>query len=469
MNLSSVHRVHMLGIGGIGMSALARYFLKQGMKVSGYDRTPSEMTKALEAEGAEVHFEDDPELIPSSMMEERKEKALVVRSLAIDENNGELQFLKERGFPVKDRAQVLGTVARGYKCIAVAGTHGKTTTGSVLAGILKDRGVPCHALLGGISADFGSNVLLEGDAEHLVVEADEYGRSFLELEPQMAIITAMEADHLDVYGNEQGLRDAFFEFQERVDHEGHLFLEESVPKAKEAEAPVIRFGRGAEVDVRLLDPRPEKGRYAFDLAMHGEEWKGLSSKMPGLHNALDLSAALAVAYELGVDETGAREALQKLRGVRRRFEFVHEEGDRVLIDDYAHHPTELKAVIRTARELYPDKRITGVFQPHLYSRTQDHLEGFAEALAELDELILLPIYPAREKAIPGVESGLILEKVQGPRKELIEKGELKEKVREWDPGVLLVLGAGDVADEVKGLSDLMDELTEKEKGTPPGS
>ncbi len=469
MNLDPVHKVHMLGIGGIGMSALARYFLHRGVSVSGYDRVGSDMTSALQKEGAEIHFEDDPSAIPSWFRRAEQGEALLIRSLAIGDENRELKYLKEEGFPVKDRAQVLGAVSRAYRCIAVAGTHGKTTTASLLTGILKKSRIPCHALLGGVSADLDSNVLLEGEAEHLVVEADEFGRSFLELDPDLAVITALEPDHLDVYGSAEGLREAFFEFQRKVRKEGRLFLEEGVPIADGVEAELHRYGGGEHADLKIVHVRPEEGEYRFDLRWDEVDWEGLSSPMPGRHNVLNLAAAIALAMELGIEEKELRTALKGLKGVRRRFEYRYRDKGRILIDDYAHHPTELKAVIQTVRELYPHKRITGIFQPHLYSRTRDQVEGFSEALSGLDEVFLLPIYPAREEPIPGVGSEILLDGIKCGRKELIRKEKLKEVISSSDPELLLVLGAGDISEKVWELVGLMDEIAEKEGEKGGGS
>jgi UDP-N-acetylmuramate--alanine ligase len=470
MKLEELHSVHMLGIGGIGMSALARYFIARGVRVSGYDRVRSEMTEALEREGAEIHFEDDPSRIPGYFMNTPSRHALLVHSLAIGRDNAEWTHLEGMGYRIMNRAQLLAAIASGYKCIAVAGTHGKTTTACLLTSLLKECGFPCHALLGGVSADLGSNVHLEGEADHLIVEADEYARSFLELDPDIGVVTAMEEDHMDVYGDRSGLREAFFEFQRKVPESGKLFLEESVPEGRDLKLQPYRYGFGPSSELRIRNVRPVEGAYAFDLAWKDEEWTGLTSRMPGPHNVLDLSAAIAVSVHLGIGETPLRKAMDRIQGVRRRFEFRYENRGRVLIDDYAHHPSELRAVIRTARELYPGKRICGIFQPHLFSRTRDHAEGFASALSELDRLFLLPVYPAREEAIPGVSSEMILEGVEGAEGEMVEKGEaLLERVREVDPGVLMVLGAGDVADEVEGLEGVMREMTEKEKRAKNGS
>ena len=462
MKLDAIHRVHLLGIGGIGMSALARYFLQKGVAVSGYDRTASDLTDELKNEGASVHFEDDAEAMPVDLLQESPEHVLVIRSLAIGQENRELNFFQKRGYHVQKRPKVLAEIAKEYKCIAVSGTHGKTTTGCMLVELLYDCGIPCHALLGAVSARFGSNVWLEGEAEHIVVEADEYGRSFLELEPDTAIITALEADHLDVYGDKQGLQEAFFEFQRKVSNEGRLILEEHVPVAPDLEVSLSRFGRGEDVDLRVVGAGPEAGLYRFGLVLNGKTLKKLPARMPGLHNVLDLSAAIAVAMGLGANEDTLRDALEKVEGVRRRFEFHLETEEHVLIEDYAHHPTEIDAVIRTARELYPDRSIAGIFQPHLYSRTRDHAEGFGKTLSSLDQVLLLPIYPAREAPISGVSSEMLLEWIQGPVKAVIEKDEIIARVHGMAPDVLLILGAGDISQEVGDIKGLLTEIAEKE-------
>lgn len=445
------------------MSALARYFRHRGMEVSGYDRTRSEMTDALEKEGIPVGFEDDPEGIPNAFLQAENENRMVIRSLAIDTENRQRSYLEELGVRTETRPHVLGSISKEYDCIAVAGTHGKTTTTCMLTYLLRECGIPSHALLGGISADLASNVFLEGEADKMVVEADEYGRSFLELEPHTAVITAVESDHLDVYGDREGLDEAFEAFQNRIRKDGTLYRGEGVPIAEGLQIPVRSFGTGDGMDVRVLNTRVENGEYRFDLSLDGEEWNGLVSRMPGLHNVIDLAAAIGVVKELGGSEEAVRKALPNFKGVRRRFEIRYEDQDRVLVDDYAHHPTELRAAIRTARELYPRKRITGIFQPHLYSRTRDHADAFAQVLSELDELLLLPVYPAREEPIPGVSSETILDKVKLRDKELVEMERLVPVLEKNDPELLLVLGAGDVSEEVEALAGSMKEMTEKER------
>lgn len=462
MKMEELHRVHMLGIGGIGMSGLARYFMHRGVEVSGYDRTRSDLCEALIEEGAQIHFEDDPKLIPETFLNEDPSKALVIRSLAIGEEDPEFRFLREQRFKVLTRPQALASVAKDYECIAIAGTHGKTTTSCMLAFLLKECGIPCHALLGGISTDLGSNVLLEGEAEYLITEADEYGRSFLELEPSIAVITAVEPDHMDVYGDRSGLEEAFASFQKRIRPQGKLLIEEQVKAEASNDLELIRYGSGENADVKVQNVRPEEGFYAFDLDFGGGKWEDLRSRMPGHHNVMNLSAAIVLAKELGAEEEGVKKALEHFQGVRRRFEFRYDRKGRVLIDDYAHHPTELRASILTAREMYPDKRIVGIFQPHLYSRTRDHAKEFGKVLSELDELLLLPIYPAREAPIPGVSSQMLLEEVHGIEKRVLEREELEEAVRGSDPGVLLLLGAGDISEEAEKMERTMDELSRKE-------
>jgi UDP-N-acetylmuramate--alanine ligase len=437
MELDNIKKVYFLGLGGIGMSALARYFHGRGVEVHGYDKTATLLTKKLAAEGMSIHYEEDLEQIPPGI-------DLVVLTPAVPQSHRELQYFREKGFPIKKRAEVLGLISRSMKTIAVAGTHGKTTTSSILTYLLRSGGVDCTAFLGGIATNFGSN-FVEGHSDWVVAEADEYDRSFLHLSPDIAIILSMDADHLDIYGDRESLLETGFRaFARKLGPEGKLFVQHRWrEELGQMPAAVHSFGLEAG-EYRAENIRVEKGYFTFDYRSPERRMEGLQLALPGRHNVENATAAIAAALQLGVGEEAIRGALLSFRGIRRRFEFLYRDEHSAYIDDYAHHPSELEAAIGAARELFPGKRITGVFQPHLYSRTRDFADGFAAALDKLDDVLLMPIYPARELPIAGVDAQLILGKMQNPAKRLADKAELLELVRQNRPEILLTLGAGDV-------------------------
>lgn len=446
-DLKDIKTVFFAGIGGIGMSALARYFLQEGIGVYGYDRTETALTHTLEGEGAKVFYEDDVALLPDKI-------DLVIYTPAVPTTNAVLNHLREQGIVVMKRSEVLGLISRSREVLAIAGTHGKTTTTSLLTWLLRYCGVECSAFLGGISNNFSSN-FVSGNSQWVVVEADEYDRSFLQLSPAMAGIIAMDPDHLEIYGNWQNMLDTgFLAFADRVKTGGLLLVRHDLKDymgGRACHTFGVEHGEYCASNVRVQD-----GRFYFDFLFPGGKVENCSMALPGRHNIENATLALAMAVRLVEDPRKLRDALAAFRGIRRRFEFV--VSDKVTyIDDYAHHPEELQAVIRAARELFPGKKLTGVFQPHLYSRTQDLADGFAAALDQLDEAVLLPLYPAREEAIPGVSSHTILEKMQLGNKAVLSKEALLERLERGGLEVLLTIGAGDIDRLVEPIRALLEK------------
>lgn len=453
MNLVQFTHIYFLGIGGIGMSALARYFAASGKTVGGYDKTPSALTSELEAEGMQIHFDENLNLIPAAFRDlDRRENILVVWTPAVPENHAELKWFRENDFTLMKRAQVLGLITANSKTIAIAGTHGKTTTTTLTAHLLRTSGIDCSAFLGGISGNYNTNLLLgknladEKAAENIVVvEADEYDRSFLWLKPAVAIITSVDADHLDIYGNKEEMYDSYQKF-------AALASEKLIAK-KSALATLGLAVNEKRSSYSLNDPdcgsyaeniRVENGYYLFDLVIAGERISNLRMGLPGRHNVENAVAAVSAAKLVGADDDSIREALASFRGVGRRFDYRIRSSEVVYIDDYGHHPAELFACISSVRELHPGKKITGIFQPHLFSRTRDFADEFARSLELLDDVVLLEIYPAREKPIPGISSSMLAEKIQTKKKTVYAKEQLLEKIMQHDFDVLLTMGAGDI-------------------------
>ena len=431
---------YFLGIGGIGMSAIARYFNHAGYNVSGYDRTPSPLTAQLEAEGISIHYQDRPDLIPQDV-----EKTFVIYTPAIPEDLGEYQEVLRRGYPICKRSRALGEIARGQECLAVSGTHGKTTTSTLLAHILTDSGEGCNAFLGGISKNYGTNLLLS-ENKVLVAEADEFDRSFLQLYPEIAVITATDADHLDIYADRAHVLEAFGEFASQVDPEGALIIKKGVEVPLEGVgAMVYRYSYDSPCDFYAADIKPlEGGYFDFTLVHPGGGIPHCKVGVPGWVNVENAVAASAIALLHGVEPDAIRKALESFSGVKRRFDIHVNTPKCAYIDDYAHHPNEIRAAIGSIRNIFPGRRICGIFQPHLYTRTRDFADDFADALGGLDELIMLPIYPARELPIEGVNSEMILDKVKGPRKELVSKEELMAHLKARSIDCLVTFGAGDI-------------------------
>lgn len=447
MNLKDIHTIYFAGIGGIGMSALARYFLQEGKSVYGYDRTESSLTAELEKEGARIVFRDEVDLIPAGV-------DLVVYTPAIPASNAILSYFKVGGFPVMKRSEVLGLISRSRKVIAIAGTHGKTTTTSLLSWLLRACGVSCSAFLGGISNNFASN-FVSGTTDWVVVEADEYDRSFLQLSPTFAGIISMDPDHLEIYGTHRNMLDTgFLAFADRLLPNGKLWVRHDLRAQLEGRA-CHTFGVDTG-DYRAKNIKVRDGRFYFDFVYPGGKLQDCSMILPGRHNIENASLAMAIAIQLVEDPGKLVPALASFKGIRRRFELVC-AGNVTFIDDYAHHPEEINAVINAARELFPRKKLTGVFQPHLYSRTQDLAAGFAAALDKLDEAILLPLYPAREEPIPGVSSTTIQELMHAHNVSILSKEALLQRVAKGELEVLLTIGAGDIDRLVAPIAAILEK------------
>ncbi|WP_299101881.1 UDP-N-acetylmuramate--L-alanine ligase [uncultured Winogradskyella sp.] len=436
--------VYFIGIGGIGMSAIARYFVANGKQVAGYDKTPSEITKALEALGVQIHFEDNIEHIDSEFL--NPENTLVVYTPAIPKSHSEFNYFKDNGFSVLKRSAVLGEITKQTVCLAVAGTHGKTTTTSILGHLLNTCNVPVTAFLGGISENYNSNLILNG-TNVTVVEADEFDRSFLTLSPDLACITSMDADHLDIYGNAEELVKTFKDFTDCIKPNGKLFVKNGLPLNG------ITYGIEDDSDYSAQNISIENGSYIFDVKTPKGIQKGFKFSLPGRHNLSNAIIALAMAVEYGCSYNDLAIGLETYKGVKRRFTYQIKTSDFVFIDDYAHHPEEIKAVHQAVREMYPGKKVLAVFQPHLFSRTQDFVDGFAESLSKFDELLLLDIYPARELPIEGITSKWLLEKIENSNKKLIQKSEIINEINKSDAQVVLTIGAGDIGAEVKHIKE----------------
>ena len=444
--------IYFIGIGGIGMSAIARYYKFQGYSVSGYDRTPSELTRELEAEGIAVHYEDDVTRIP-----EDPAKTLVVYTPAVPEELGELQFVKSRGYRVIKRSRMLGEIAKGQKCLAVAGTHGKTTTSTLVAHILTDSGEGCTAFLGGISKNYGTNVLMSRNPV-VVAEADEFDRSFLQLFPETAAITAMDPDHLDIYGDAEHYREAFRDFAAQVN--GNLIVKYGLPiKASDTPARLLSYSYDNTAADFYADniSCDALGHYSFDLHCPGGTIKGIRVGTLGWLNVENSIAAAAICLTHGTSPEAVKAAIGNYRGARRRLDEQLNTPGLTYIDDYAHHPQELSAAISSIRGMFPGRKLTGIFQPHLYTRTRDFAEGFAEALSALDRLILLDIYPAREEPIEGVTSEIIFRNVSIGDKVLIRKEELMEYLEIMDLDVLATFGAGNIDRFVEPIREMLEK------------
>ena len=432
-------KVYFLGIGGIGMSALAQYFVQQGHDVFGYDGIASEITEKLSQIGATVHHRDNIESIPAACTD--KSKTTVVYTPAMPEDSPLFGFFKSTGFNIFKRSEVLGELSREIHCLAVGGTHGKTTTSSILAHLLRESGKKITAFLGGISSNFGSNFISNG-TEHMVVEADEFDRSFLELHPDLLCITSMDADHLDIYQNEKNLEKSFKAFASLVSNPHHRWIKDGL------EVSGLSFGTATKADVRVQNIKIKNGNYVFDFHSTDQMLRNLQFGLPGAHNLMNATVAIAMALSVGCDPNSIAKALQTFKGVERRFSIRMEEPF-VLIDDYAHHPTEIDQMAQSIQEFYPSSQKTiAVFQPHLFSRTRDFCDGFAESLSQFDHTLLLDIYPARELPIPGVSSKSIQDSMRGSA-EIVSKNQLLEKVVDACADVVVFMGAGDIADEVQ--------------------
>ena len=438
-HISQFDRAYFLGVGGIGMSALARYFNNLGWKVAGYDKTPSSLTQKLQEEGIEIHFEDFGPSIPEYF--QNIEKTLFIYTPAIPKNLGELLHVKHKQFALHKRSEVLGMITRSSKAIGVAGTHGKTTTSAILAHILNTSELKCNAFLGGIATNFQSNFVSSKDSEYTVVEADEFDRSFLELTPFASIVTSTDADHLDIYSSERNFLDGFQSYVDLIVEDGFLIKQ---VHAKVNRENAITYGIDCKANYTGSNVRFSEGKFLFDVQTPKSLWKSVELGIPGIHNAENAIACIATSIQLGISEDIIRLALQTFLGVKRRFEYHIRTENLVYIDDYAHHPTELDALISSTQLLYPNKKVTGVFQPHLFSRTRDFFDDFATQLSRLDEVILLPIYPAREEPISGITSDALLEKINCESKHLFSPNEAIEYCSKSENDLFITIGAGNI-------------------------
>ena len=459
MEIQKITSVYFVGAGGIGMSALIRYFLAKGKAVAGYDRTPSALTEELIREGARIHYEEDVAQIPADCQDAAH--TLVVYTPAIPENHAELGYFRAGGFEVLKRAEVLGTITRGARGLCVAGTHGKTTTSSMAAHLLKQSHVDCNAFLGGILKNYDSNLMLSSKSDLTVIEADEYDRSFHHLQPYMAVITAVDADHLDIYGTVEAYRDSFEHFTSLIRPDGCLIMKKGLPIHPRLQAGVKLYTYSAteEADFYAKPVRIGNGDIIFDFVAPGVCIPDVKLGVPVKVNIENGVAAMALAWLNGATDEEIKRGMETFAGPVRRFDFHLKRDDIVLIDDYAHHPAELKASILSVKDLYKGKKITGIFQPHLYTRTRDFAADFAASLSLLDELILLDIYPAREEPIPGVTSQLIFDQVTIPRKQMVHREDLVDRVRREKDSleVILMLGAGNIDRLVEPVKEIWDE------------
>jgi UDP-N-acetylmuramate--alanine ligase len=448
MRLEAIDRVYFVGIGGIGMSALARYFAKRGCLVSGYDKTRTNLCAALEEEGIAIQYSDDTAFFPEAFQTGRAE-TLIVYTPAIPSNAALLNYFKENGFSLKKRSEVLGLISAGQFCIAVAGTHGKTTTSAMIAHILKATGFDCTAFLGGIATNYNSNFLL-GDNDTVVVEADEYDRSFLALHPDIAVITSMDADHLDIYGDSSQLEESFKLFAGQLKPGGTLIVKSGLPITTG-----LTYGLNSRAEINALDVRIEDGYFVFNFVSGALEINNIRMLLPGKHNVENAVAAIAVALKIGIDPMLVKEAIGAFKGVRRRFEYVVKSDAHIYIDDYAHHPEELRACFNAVRELYPEKKLSVIFQPHLFSRTRDFADAFAEVLSTADDLLLLEIYPAREMPIEGIDAEMLLNKINLQQKARCNKDDVASLIKEKNPELLLTVGAGDIDTLILPLKEIL--------------
>jgi UDP-N-acetylmuramate--alanine ligase len=442
---------YFIGIGGIGMSAIARYLNNNGHKVYGYDRTQTQLSIQLEQEGMNISYEDDPTCLPSNI-------DLVIYTPAIPKDNKILQEVINRGLKLEKRAIALSEIIKDKKVIAISGTHGKTTTSGLLAHLLHNSKIGCSAFLGGIANNYSTNMLCNEKSEYVVVEADEYDRSFLQLRPYIAAITSISPDHLDIYQNRDNLEQAFTQFANQTNKNGRIFLKKEVSIETNTDITTNTYSlTNIESDYYAWNLRVSNGSYYFDYHTPEKIYYDMQMTYPGIHNIENAILALSIALTLGVSEYELRSALKSFKGMKRRFDLKFKTAETIYYDDYAHHPEEIEATITSLRHLYPNKRICGIFQPHLYSRTKDFADEFAKALEELDDIILLPIYPAREEPIPGITSKTILHKINKMDKYHVTKEQLFPLLSALQPQLLVTLGAGDIDQLIEPIIELLTD------------
>ncbi len=445
MNLNQIHNVYFIGIGGIGMSALARYFKSIGKNVSGYDKTETELTNELIESGIDVHFKDEIGLIPTDYY---IENTLVVITPAVPTTHSQWNYFLEREFIVKKRAEVLGLITKDTFCFAVAGTHGKTTTSSILGHILYQSGADVTSFLGGIVENYNSNLIGTGKTI-TVVEADEFDRSFLHLYPNIACVTSMDADHLDIYGDSAAIEASFLEFANKITDKSKLFI------TKDLDLEGVTVAVNENADYKAFNVRIENGNYVFNVQTPTEVISDLQFGLPGKHNLTNALMALAMAKTFGTSNDAIAAALKSFKGIKRRFSYQIKESNIVYIDDYAHHPTEIDAVFQALSELYPSQKVLAIFQPHLFSRTKDFGDGFAKSLSQFDEVLLLDIYPARELPIEGITSGWLLDKMTNNDKKVVSKKDLITEILKSDAKIIVTIGAGDIGELVPSIKQAL--------------
>lgn len=447
MNLDKIHNIFFIGIGGIGMSALARYFHTLGKNVAGYDKTQTELTDELIQSGISIHFEDKIDLIPTDFA---NENTLVVITPAVPKAHSQWNYFTARNFEVKKRAEVLGIITKNTFCFAVAGTHGKTTTSSILAHILFQSGVDVTSFLGGIVENYNSNLVGNGTTV-TVVEADEFDRSFLHLHPNIACITSMDADHLDIYGDSAAIEASFEEFADKIEDKNNLFITTNLPLAGKT------VGVNEKSDFEAINIRIEKSAYIFDIKTNNELVTDVRFSLPGRHNLTNALMAFAMAKTYGVSDEDSKKALASFKGIRRRFSYQIQSEKLVYIDDYAHHPTEINAVHQAVSELYPGQKVVAIFQPHLFSRTRDFADDFAKSLSAFDSVLLLDIYPARELPMEGITSNWLLAKMTNMDKKVVQKSDLITEILNSDATVFVTIGAGDIGALVPTIKKALNE------------
>jgi len=445
MNLNQIHNVYFIGIGGIGMSALARYFKSIGKNVSGYDKTETELTNELIESGIDVHFKDEIGLIPTDYY---IENTLVVITPAVPITHSQWNYFLEREFIVKKRAEVLGLITKDTFCFAVAGTHGKTTTSSILGHILYQSGADVTSFLGGIVENYNSNLIGTGKTI-TVVEADEFDRSFLHLYPNIACVTSMDADHLDIYGDSAAIEASFLEFANKITDKRKLFI------TKDLDLEGVTVAVNENADYKAFNVRIENGNYVFNVQTPTEVISDLQFGLPGKHNLTNALMALAMAKTFGTSNDAIAAALKSFKGIKRRFSYQIKESNIVYIDDYAHHPTEIDAVFQALSELYPSQKVLAIFQPHLFSRTKDFGDGFAKSLSQFDEVLLLDIYPARELPIEGITSSWLLDKMTNNDKKVASKKDLISEILKSDAKIIVTIGAGDIGELVPSIKQAL--------------
>jgi len=458
VKIEDYHNIYFLGIGGIGMSALARWFMKKGLSVSGYDRTATTLTNDLQQEGMRVHFDDSVDSIPAEVKEQQA-ATLVVYTPAIPKDHQEYNWLKEKGYTILKRSEVLGLITKGYKTVAVAGTHGKTTTSSMVAHILHTAGMNMVGFLGGITTNYNSNLIMQGDVNSdtvVVVEADEFDRSFLRLFPEIAVVTSADADHLDIYGDHDTLLQSFRDFIKQINKGGSLIIHESIAgrladNISHLEKKLYSMSRGQFFASNIT---AKGGFFEFDLQGF-KKVEHVRLGVPGFHNIENAIAASIAASLCGVSTGKIREALESFRGVKRRFEYIVKSKQVVYVDDYAHHPAEIEAFLNSMKSLYPGRKLTVVFQPHLYTRTRDFAEGFSKSLSLADELVLMDIYPARELPIPGIDSDMLIKNITSSSKIRCNKSNLMSVLESLDIDVLVTVGAGDIDTFVGPIKEML--------------